>query len=87
MRLSELVFEGIARQPAVVNAELLTDPDCMQRLFAEKNGHVMTDQDLSLIDLEAIWNRLMMGELQSWCILTSRPKIWVRETYKQARVL
>jgi hypothetical protein len=59
----------------------------MQRLFAEENSRVMTDQNLSLIDLETIWNRLMMGELQSERILTSRPRIWVRETERQARVL
>jgi hypothetical protein len=55
------VFEGIIRRPAAVNTELLTDPDCLQRIFAEENIPVMTDQDLSLIDLDAIWNRLMMG--------------------------
>jgi hypothetical protein len=46
-----------------VNTELLTDPDCLQRLFAEENGCVITGQDLALIDLEAIWNRWMTGEL------------------------
>jgi hypothetical protein len=45
------VFEGIIRRPVAVNAELLTDPDCLQRFFAEENGRVTTDQDLSLIDL------------------------------------
>jgi hypothetical protein len=70
-----------------MNAELPTDPDSLQRVFAEENGCVMTDQDLSLIDLEVIWNRLMMGELQSGRILTSRPRIWVHETERQARVL
>jgi hypothetical protein len=70
-----------------MNAELLTNPDCLQCLFAEENDRVMTDQDLSLIDLETIWNRLMMRELQSGHILTSHPRIWVRETQRQARVL
>jgi hypothetical protein len=70
-----------------VNAERLTDPDCLQRLFAEENGHVMTDQDLSLIDLETIWNRLLMGKLQSGRILTSRPRVWVHKTERQAMVL
>jgi hypothetical protein len=81
------VFEGIVRRAAAVNAELLTDPDCLQHLFAEENGCVLTDHDLSLIDLETIWNRLMMGELESGRILTSRPRIRVRETEKQATVL
>jgi hypothetical protein len=54
-----------------VNAELLTDPDYLQYLFAEENGRVMTDQDSSLIGLDAIWNRLMIGKLQSGPILAS----------------
>jgi hypothetical protein len=81
------VFEGIIRQPSAVNAKLLTDPDCLRRLFAEENCRMTTDQDLSLIDLETIWNRLMMSKLQSGPILTSRPMIWVRETERQARVI
>jgi hypothetical protein len=64
------VSEGIVRWPAAVNAELLTGPDYLQRLFAEENGRVMTDQDFLLIALETIWNRLMMGELQSGHIMT-----------------
>jgi hypothetical protein len=79
-------FEGIARRPAAVNAELPTDPDYLQHSFAEKNGRVITNHDLSPIDLEAIWNRLMMGEVQSGRILTSRLRIWVRKTKRQARV-
>jgi hypothetical protein len=70
-----------------VNAELLTGLDCLQCLFAEENGRVMTGQDLSLIDLETIWNCLMIGELQGGRILTSRPRTWVRETERHARVL
>jgi hypothetical protein len=81
------VFEEIFTRPAAVNAELLTDHDYLQRLLVEEKCRVMTDQDLSLIDLEVIWNRLMMGELQSGRILTSQPRIWVRETERQARVL
>jgi hypothetical protein len=65
------IFERTVRRPAAVNAELLTDPDCLQHLFVEENGRVMTDQYLLLIDLETIWNLLMMGELRSGRILTS----------------
>jgi hypothetical protein len=41
------MFDGIVRRTNGGSAELLTDFDSIQRLFAEQNCRIITDQDLS----------------------------------------
>jgi hypothetical protein len=44
--VSTRFFDDTARRTNRVNAELLTDCDSIQRLFADQNGRIMTNQDL-----------------------------------------
>jgi hypothetical protein len=81
------VFEGIVRRTNSVSAERLTDFDSIQRLFAEQNGRIMTDQDLSQIDVDAIRSELMTSQLANGRILASRPKILVAETKRRVTML
>jgi hypothetical protein len=39
------------------------------------------------MDLEAIWNDPLTGALQTGSVLTSRLRIWIRETQGEASVL
>jgi hypothetical protein len=59
------VFDGIVRRRNGVSAELLTDFDSIQRLFAEQNGRTMTDQDFWQIDVDTIWSGLMISEQET----------------------
>jgi hypothetical protein len=81
------VFNRIMRRTNGVSAELLTDFDSIQRLFAEQNGKIMKDQDLSQMDVDTIWSGLMTSQIANGRILTSRPKIWVAETEGRVTML
>jgi hypothetical protein len=56
------VFDGIVGQTNGVSAELLTGFDFIEHLSAEQNGMIMTDQDLSQMDVDAIWSAPMTSK-------------------------
>jgi hypothetical protein len=71
------VYEGLAPRATMVNTELLTDSDGLQRRFAQKYHRPMTQDDLTGMDLGKIWNDSMHSILENGRILTPRPKLWI----------
>jgi hypothetical protein len=83
----DATFDGVLARPNRVSGQLLTDPNTIAARFAAEAGRPITDEDVTGLNIDEIWNPIGDGVLERGRILTQRPTIWLMENETSARLI
>jgi hypothetical protein len=80
-------FDRFVTAPSPAAAQLLTDPNSLAERFSAEVGRPITDDDVTGLNIDEIWNAVADGSLENGRILTPTPKIWMMESEVNARLI